>query len=88
MKYLPYVGLTILVLVSGAYALKARSIRDYLLNWMAKIYGSESLTYRLSKSFMGNSFYVASVSIVSAIVAICSLAVLIYLLVIAYRSSR
>lgn len=57
MRYLPYVGLTILVVVSGAYALKARSIRDYLVDWMAKKYGSESMTYRLSKSFMGNSFY-------------------------------
>ena len=39
MRYLPYIGLMVLVLASGAYALKARSIRDYLLDWMTKIYG-------------------------------------------------
>lgn len=88
MRYLPYVGLAILFMVSGTYALKARTIRDYLLDWMAKVYSSGSLPYRVSKSFMGNSFYVASVSIVSAIVAICALAVLVYLLVIACRSSH
>jgi hypothetical protein len=78
MKYLAVVGLFAAFLVAATYALKANWIRDQLLNWTARAYGTESPSFRLQKWFVGNALYVASFRIVAGVVAICLLAAIIY----------
>jgi hypothetical protein len=79
-KYLPYLGLLLAFAVTATYALKAEWIKDYLLNWTEKAYGDRSLAFRMQKWFVDNPFYVNGVRIVTGIVAVCFLAIFIYLI--------
>lgn len=81
MKYLHVIGLFAAFLVAGTYALKAGWIRDRLLDWTARAYGTNGLSFRLQKWFVDNALYVASFRIVAGVVAICLLAAIVNLIV-------
>jgi Gpi18-like mannosyltransferase len=80
-KYLTIMGLLGAFVVTTVCGLKAQWIRDYLLNWTARAYGSSSVSFRLQKWFVGNSFHVVGVRIVASVAAACMLAAMIYLIV-------
>jgi len=84
-KYLTIIGFLGAFVVTTAYALKAQWIRDYLLNWTARTHGSSSVSFRLQKWFVDNSFYVVGVRIVASVAAACMLAAMIYLIVTGHR---
>ena len=78
MKYLPLiVVLFVGFLVSATYAIKAEWIRDRILQWTSKTYGTKSPVFYLQRWFIGNAFYVASFRIAAGVIAICLLAAII-----------
>jgi hypothetical protein len=85
-KYLTIVGLMGAFVAMIVCALQAQRIRDYLLNWTARAYGSSSVPFRLQKWFLDNSLYVVGVRIVASVAAACMLAAMIYLLVADHKS--
>jgi hypothetical protein len=79
MKYLPIVGLFAAFLVAAAYALRANWIRDQLLSWTARSYGTDSFAFRLQKWVVGSALYVTSFRVVAGVIAICLLGAIVYL---------
>jgi hypothetical protein len=80
MEFLPIVGLFAAFLVAATYALKADWVRDQILNWTAKAYGADGLTFRVQKWFVNNALYVTSFRIVAGVVAVCLLVAIVVLL--------
>jgi hypothetical protein len=78
-KYFSVVGLFVAFLVAATYALKAEWIRNRILQWTARANGTDGLSFRLQRWFVGNALYVTSFRIVAGVVAICLLVAIVYL---------
>jgi hypothetical protein len=85
MRYTLIAGVFAAFLIAAAYAVKAEWIRDHLLNWTARTYGTTSAPFRMQKWFVDSPTYIASFRVVSAIVAIVLLGIMIYLIVVGDR---
>lgn len=85
MNYSLIAGLVAAFLISVFCAIEAKWIRDYILNSTVKYSGVDSLSYRLQRWFIGNDLYVMSVRIASSLIAICILAMIIYVVTSARR---
>ena len=79
-KLLPYVGLFLAFLVAALYSLRTEWTKDCFLAWTARAYGNDSIMFRLTKQFIDRPSYTYSMRIVAGLVAICLLALLIYLI--------
>lgn len=67
-------------LISILSAVKARSLRDYLLSSAAKYSGIDSLAYRLQSWFMDNDIYLMTVRVTAFLIAAVILVFAIYLI--------
>lgn len=74
----PAAVLFLVFLISILCALKARWIRDYLLNSAAKYSGTNSPAYRLQSWFMDNDIYLTTVRVTAFLIAIAILVFAIY----------
>jgi hypothetical protein len=77
-RYILLLPLLATFVVAATYSLRARWIRDRLLDRSARAYGRDSPEFRRQEAFIGSEWYVAGLRFASGVVAMGMLVLLYY----------